>query len=65
MVLEENNFLNWKTNHQAQAYWQSGQVAATNIGVRLSGPATYYLVISNVFSPVTAKTVKVQAQAEC
>ncbi len=65
LVLDENNFLNWKTSHQAQAYWQSGQVAATNIGVRLSGPATYYLVISNVFSPVTAKTVKVQAQAEC
>ncbi|TMB98960.1 MAG: SgcJ/EcaC family oxidoreductase [Chloroflexi bacterium] len=65
LVLDENNFLNWKTSHQAQAYWQSGQVAATNIGVRLTGPATYYLVISNVFSPVTAKTVKVQAQAEC
>ena len=63
--MDENSFLNWKTNHQAQAYWQSGQVAATNIGVRLSGPATYYLVISNVFSPVTAKTVKVQAFAEC
>ena len=61
LVMDENSFLNWKTNHQAQAYWQSGQVAATNIGVRLSGPATYYLVISNVFSPVTAKTVKVQA----
>jgi len=65
LVMDENSFLNWKTNHQAQAYWQSGQVAATNIGVRLSGPATYYLVISNVFSPVTAKTVKVQAFAEC
>ena len=65
LVLDENNFLNWKTSHQAQAYWQSGQVAATNIGVRLSGPATYYLVISNVLSPVTAKTVKVQAFADC
>lgn len=65
LVMDENNFLNWKTNHQAQVYWQSGQVAATNIDVRLSGPATYYLVVSNVFSPVTAKTVKVQAQAEC
>ena len=64
-VMDENNFLNWKTSNQAQAYWQSGQVAATNIGVRLSGPATYYLVISDVFSPVTAKTVKVQALAEC
>ncbi len=65
LVMDENSFLNWKTNHQAQAYWQSGQVAATNIGVRLSGPATYYLVVSNVFSPVTAKTVKVQAFADC
>jgi len=65
LIMDENNFLNWKTSHEAEAYWQSGQVAATNIGVRLSGPATYYLVISNVFSPVTAKTVKVQAFAEC
>ena len=65
LVMDENSFLNWKTNHQAQAYWQSGQVAATNIGVRLNGPATYYLVVSNVFSPVTAKTVKVQAFADC
>lgn len=65
LVMDENNFLNWKTSHQAQVYWQSGQVAATNIGVRLSGPATYYLVVSNVFSPVTAKTVNVQAFAEC
>jgi hypothetical protein len=40
-------------------------VAATNIDVRLSGPATYYLVISNVFSPVTAKKLKVKAFAEC
>ncbi len=64
-VMDENSFLNWKTNHQAQAYWQSGQVAATNIAVRLSGPATYYLVISNTFSPITPKTVKVQAFGEC
>ena len=64
-IMDENNFLNWKTNHQAQTYWQSGQVAATNVGVRLAGPATYYLVISNLFSPITAKTVKVQAFAEC
>ena len=65
LVMDENNFLNWKTNHEAEAYWQSGQVAATNISVSLSGPATYYLVVSNVFSPVTAKTVKVQALAQC
>lgn len=64
-VMDENNFLNWKTNHEAEAYWQSGQVAATNVAVRLSGPATYYLVISNVFSPITAKTIKMQAFAEC
>ena len=65
LVMDENNYLNWQTNHQAQAHWQSGQVAATNISVTLTGPATYYLVVSNVFSPVTAKTVKVQAVADC
>ncbi len=65
LIMDENSFLNWQTNHQAQAYWQSGQVAATNISARLAGPATYYLVVSNAFSPITAKTVKVQAVADC
>jgi ketosteroid isomerase-like protein len=64
-VMNEANFENWQSSNQTQVQWQSGQVAATNIGVSLRGPATYYLVVSNVFSPVTAKTVQVQVFAEC
>jgi len=64
-VMDESNFLSWKANSQTQVYWQSGQVAATSIGVNVSGPTTYYLVISNLFSPVTTKTVSVQAFLEC
>lgn len=65
LIMDENNFLNWQTNHQAEAYWQTDQVAATNIVARLAGPATYYLVVNNAFSAFTAKVVKVQAAAAC
>jgi hypothetical protein len=64
-IMDKDNFLNWKSHHEAQVYWVSGQVAATDLGVRLYGPTTYYLVISNLFSRFTAKTVRVQAFTEC
>jgi hypothetical protein len=64
-IMDDHSFLEWTTNHEGQAYWQSGRVTATELGVRLTGPSMYYLVISNEFSRFTAKTVKVQAFTEC
>ncbi len=65
LILDKDAFLNWKTHHAAPVYWLSGRVAATDLAVRLGGPVTYYLVISNVFSRFTAKTIKVRAFTEC
>jgi hypothetical protein len=65
LIVDANNFQGWKADHEAYVYWQSGQVATADLGVRLDGPRTYYLVISNLFSRFTAKRVKVQAFTEC
>lgn len=64
-IMDDHSFLNWRTNHEGHVYWQSGRVTAADLGVRLTGPSMYYLVISNEFSRFTAKTVKVQAFTEC
>ena len=64
-IMDKDNFVRWKTNRAARVYWVSGQVAAADLAVRLNGPITYYLVISNLFSRFTKKTVKVQAYTEC
>jgi hypothetical protein len=64
-MMDDDNFRNWETSHKAQAYWQTDKVAAATIDARVAGPGRYHLVISNVFSLFTGKTVTVQAQAEC
>ncbi len=64
-LMDDDNFRNWETSHKARAYWQTEKVAAATIEARISGPGKVHLVISNVFSLFTGKTVAVQAQAEC
>ena len=64
-LMGDDDFINWKTNHQARAFLQTGKVAAATIEARLNGPGTFHLVISNVFSLSTSKTVAVQGQVEC
>jgi len=64
-LMDDDNFRNWETSHKAQAYWQTDKVAAATIDARVAGPGKYHLVISNVFSLFTGKTVSVQALAEC
>jgi hypothetical protein len=65
LITDSDGLRNWQTNHSATAYWQSGRVAVATINVALAGPATYYLIVSNVFSGLTWKTVSVQAAAQC
>ncbi len=64
-LMGDDDFINWKTSHEARAYWQTGKVAAATIEARLNGPGTFHLVISNVFSLSTRKTVSVRGQVEC
>ena len=65
-IMADDDFLNWKTSHNAKAFWRTpDKVAAATINAQLSGPGTYHLVISNMFSLMTDKTVSVQGEVNC
>jgi hypothetical protein len=64
-LMDDDDFRNWGTDHTARAYWQTGKVAAATVDARVAGPGRFHLVVSNVFSLFSAKTVTVQVQAEC
>jgi hypothetical protein len=65
LLMDEDNFLNWKTNHQAQVFWQIGKVTVATIDATITGIGTYHLVVSNAFSLITGKKVTVQADVVC
>lgn len=65
MLMDDDNFRNWQTSHHARVYWQTEKVAAATLEARLAGPGTFHLVISNVFSLATTKTITVQGQVTC
>jgi len=65
-ILDDDSFRNWSAGATgARAYWQSGRVVVTSIAVTLTGPGTFHLVVSNMWSIATDKTVQAQAVAEC
>ena len=64
-ITDDDDFLNWKTSHNARAVWQTEKVAAATVNATVSGPGKFHLVISNVFSLMTAKTVTVQGVVTC
>jgi hypothetical protein len=64
-VMSETDYLNWRNNHDAQAYYQSGQVTAGQINIVLSPIGTYFLVFSNSFSDVSSKTLSAQVNLVC
>jgi uncharacterized protein (TIGR02246 family) len=64
-ILDDDNLRNWTAGLTAQTHWNSGRTVVTNINVQLVGPGTYHLVLSNVFSIATPKTVQASAQAQC
>ena len=61
-VLDDVAFGNWKADIAVQAFYSSGRVAAGRKTVTLS-PGTYVVVVSNRFSVVTRKAVRVNATA--
>jgi len=63
-VLDDDNYRNWSTNHQARGL-ESGRVVVWTPAVALQGPGTFHLVLSNRFSGFTGKVVTVQAKATC
>jgi type II secretory pathway pseudopilin PulG len=62
LIMDTTDFINWQTGHQANAYYDSGQLTTSNFDVHLpSGSATWYLVYSNTFSFNSQKNVNTQA----
>jgi hypothetical protein len=64
-IMDDDNFLNWKTSHKAKVFWQTDKVAAASINAQLQGSGTFHLVISNMFSLMTSKTVTIQGEVDC
>ncbi len=56
-IMDNTNFINWQNGHQANTYYNSGQVTTDQFSVSLS-PGTYYLVYDNTFSTFSAKNVQ-------
>jgi hypothetical protein len=56
-VLSESDYLNWKNGHANHPLYNSGQVTAADVYAPVAASGTYYLLISNVFSAFTPKTV--------
>lgn len=55
-ITDYNGFLNFHNGHALKGWYHSGKVTADSLDVSL-GPGDYYLIFSNVFSLVSAKTV--------
>jgi hypothetical protein len=56
-ITDADNFQNWVNGHQAQVIWTTpGQLTTGSFNVKLR-PGTFYLGLSNRFSPVSDKQV--------
>jgi hypothetical protein len=62
LIMNLIEFFNWENGHQTGAYYDSGQLTASNFDVPLpSGSGTYCLVYSNTFSIMNQKSVNTEA----
>lgn len=64
IVFTETQFINWKNSHNDGALFASGKVTACDIDVPVTETGTYYVVLSNAFSAITAKTVTGKIELE-
>jgi hypothetical protein len=56
-IADETNYVNWANGHSADVLWQTeGQQTVGSFQVALK-PGTYYLGVSNRFSPISDKEV--------
>lgn len=56
-LLDDANFVNWKSGHQFNAYYDSGQNTTDTIDVSVPSGKTLYLIYDNSLSPIPSKTV--------
>ncbi len=66
-VLGHDEFTNWRNSRGAVAdvLFQAGPQTVVNLAVPIPQAGTYYLVISNRFSTVTAKAITGSAEVTC
>lgn len=57
LVVTDSGLQNWKNNHGSNAIYSSGKVTVADVAASFAKSGTYYLVMDNTFSPLTAKTV--------
>jgi hypothetical protein len=61
-ILDEDGFANFKNEHTARTFYNSGKVTQAAISAVLpNSPASYYLLFDNRFSPSASKAVQVNA----
>lgn len=66
LVLTNDQFTNWQNHHQAQVFFSTGRETVVPLSVTMKGSGKYVLVISNMFSMMTAKTIQTQSvQLHC
>jgi len=56
-ILDEQNFINYRNNHQVNAYYSSGQETVGNINVKVPSGQTLYLVYDNTFYNISSKEI--------
>lgn len=56
-LLDDANFVNWKSGHQFNAYYDSGQNTTGTIEVSVPSGKTLYLIYDNSLSSIPSKTV--------
>lgn len=54
LVMDEDNYINWKNGHEARVYYDSGKITIGKIDLTLA-PGKYYLVFSNRFALLFGK----------
>lgn len=56
LLMNQNDYINWKNGHEARVYYNSEKITIGKIDVHLN-PGTYYLVFSNRFGLLLGKKV--------
>lgn len=57
LIFTDSQFLNWKNGHKVTPVYNSGHVTAADVHAVLPGPGKYHVILSNMFSAFTPKTV--------
>src|SRR5471030_142588 len=57
VIAEQDEFLNWFSNHGGKIIYNSGKRTTGTLDVQISSSGTYVVAFSNKFSAISAKTV--------